>query len=140
MNAVSLEKFRELPREQQVAIHEEMKKSIGIEGILNKWDLSRSKYYYLLKKLKLNENKQPENGHQEFEASPTPNKPKPNNLSALDFEESPTPMAIDTKERMPYSLSVQGSSKLVSAMMKSLEDIISTSDSNYSVNITVKEF
>ena len=91
MNAVSLEKFRELPREQQIAIHEEMKKSIGIEGILKKWDLSRSKYYYLLKKLKLNENKQPENGHQEFEASPIPNKPETNNLSALDFEESPTP-------------------------------------------------
>jgi hypothetical protein len=53
MTSISLEQFKELPRKKQIAIHEEMKNTMGVEGILKQWNLSRSKYYYMLRKLKL---------------------------------------------------------------------------------------
>ena len=134
MSAMSLDKFKDLPRDQQVAIHEEMKQNMGIEGILKMWDLTRSKYYYMVRKLKLNQNTE----EQPQEKSETAQN-QTSKISSLDFEESPIPLSQDATEQTPYSLSIQGSPVLVGAMMKSLEDMIRTSNSNYSVNITIKE-
>lgn len=134
MTAMSLDKFKDLPRDQQVAIHEEMKQNMGIEGILKMWDLTRSKYYYMVRKLKLNQNTE----EQPQEKSETAQN-QTSKISSLDFEESPIPLSQDATEHTPYSLSIQGSPVLVGAMMKSLEDMIRTSNSNYSVNITIKE-
>lgn len=134
MTAMSLDKFKDLPRDQQVAIHEEMKQNMGIEGILKMWDLTRSKYYYMVRKLKLNQNTEDQpQGKSEATQNQT------SKISSLDFEESPIPLSQDATEQTPYSLSIQGSPVLVGAMMKSLQDMIRTSNSNYSVNITIKE-
>ncbi len=134
MTAMSLDKFKDLPRDQQVAIHEEMKQNMGIEGILKMWDLTRSKYYYMVRKLKLNQNTEDQpQGKSEVTQNQT------SKISSLDFEESPIPLSQDATEQTPYSLSIQGSPVLVGAMMKSLQDMIRTSNSNYSVNITIKE-
>ena len=56
MDMISLEEFNQLPHKEQVTVHREMKNSLGINGILEAWDLSRNKYYYMVKKRNLNEN------------------------------------------------------------------------------------
>ncbi len=142
MTAVSLDKFNSLPRDQQLAIHEEMKKSMGISGILKKWNLTRSKYYYLVKKLKLNENNHSEPKNITKEKSDVYTAASSTAKASLDFEETPVSQAQATnaiQEKMSFSLSIQESPQVLNAMLKSLEDMIHTSNSNFSVNITIKE-
>ncbi len=145
MTAVSLEKFNSLPRDQQLDIHKEMKKSMGINGILKKWNLTRSKYYYLVKKLKLNDNNHPEPENitkGNSEAAAAPNRMATDNVAPLEIEETPISLAYETyetREKMSFSLSIQESPQVVNAILKSLEDMLHTSNSNYNVNITIRE-
>ncbi len=139
MTAVSLEKFKDLPREQQVAIHEEMKNTMGIEGILKKWDLTRSKYYYLVRKLKLNDNKNAENIPQEkSESKAPPNSTTPDDIAPLAIEETRIPRS-ESREKMSFSLSIQESPEVVNVILKSLEDMLHTSNSHFNVNINIRE-
>lgn len=47
MAAVSLEKFEKLAPEDKFSVLEQMKKEMGVDGILKQWKISRSKYYKL---------------------------------------------------------------------------------------------
>jgi len=45
MAAVSLEKFQKLAPEEKFSVLEQMKKDMGVDGILRQWKISRAKYY-----------------------------------------------------------------------------------------------
>lgn len=45
MAAVSLEKFQKLAPEEKFSVLEQMKKDMGVDGILKQWKISRAKYY-----------------------------------------------------------------------------------------------
>ncbi len=45
MAAVSLEKFEKMEPSEKFAVLEQMKKDMGVDGILKQWKISRSKYY-----------------------------------------------------------------------------------------------
>lgn len=53
MSTVSIEKFEKLIPEEQISILEEMKKEMGVDGILKQWKISRAKFYKM--KSKINE-------------------------------------------------------------------------------------
>lgn len=45
MAAVSLEKFEKMEPSEKLSVLEQMKKDMGVDGILKQWKISRSKYY-----------------------------------------------------------------------------------------------
>ena len=45
MAAVSLEKFAKMEPSEKLSVLEQMKKDMGVDGILKQWKISRSKYY-----------------------------------------------------------------------------------------------
>jgi hypothetical protein len=45
MAAVSLEKFQKMEPSEKLSVLEQMKKDMGVDGILKQWKISRSKYY-----------------------------------------------------------------------------------------------
>ncbi len=51
MAAVSLEKFQKLAPEEKFSVLEQMKKDMGVDGILKQWKISRSKYYKIRNEL-----------------------------------------------------------------------------------------
>jgi predicted DNA-binding protein YlxM (UPF0122 family) len=52
MSQISLKQFEMLDPEKQKSILSQMKKELGVNGILEQWNISRSKYYSILKKIK----------------------------------------------------------------------------------------
>ncbi|KUG04002.1 hypothetical protein ASZ90_018591 [hydrocarbon metagenome] len=138
MTAVTLEKFKDLPREQQVAIHEEMKNTIGVDGILKKWGLTRSKYYYMVRKLKLNDQKQDENVRNEKSESSAVTSVTTDGIAPLAVEETRIPR-LENREKMSFSLTIQESPEVVNVILKSLEDMLHTSNSDFNVNINIRE-
>lgn len=140
MISVSLEQFKDLPREKQIAIHEEMKNSMGVEGILKEWNLSRSKYYYLLRKLKLNQDNQEQTENKIKPEKSRSRKTVSEYRAPLDLEPTPAPMFnSSSQEKMLFSVSVQESPQVVNAILKSVEELLHTSNSNYSFNLTIRE-
>jgi hypothetical protein len=132
MNAVSLEQFNNLPKEQQIAVHEKMKENLGVTGILGAWGISRSKYYYLLKKL--NQYNQLNN------AIEKPSSPagKIKNISSAASKRKLTALSAET-EKMSFSLSIQGPSKIVGKIMHSIEEMYNEPESSLLVSFTVQE-
>lgn len=139
MTTVSLEQFKDLSREEQITIHEEMKKNMGVDGILKHWNLSRSKYYYMLRKLKLNTDN-PEQNESKTKSKPSGSRKGTRDYKApLDLEQPPAPMFNSSEDKMLVSVSIQESPQVVNAILKSVEELLHTSNSNYSFNLTIRE-
>ena len=136
MTSISLEQFKELPRKKQIAIHEEMKNTMGVEGILKQWNLSRSKYYYMLRKLKLNHDTSEQNENTKTRDESTSAKLASVYKAPLDLE---APMFNSSQDKMLFSVSVQESPQVVNAILKSVEELLHTSYSNYSFYLTIRE-
>ncbi|MGI6422434.1 MAG: hypothetical protein ACOX0N_09595 [Syntrophomonadaceae bacterium] len=140
MTSISLEQFKELPRKKQIAIHEEMKNTMGVEGILKQWNLSRSKYYYMLRKLKLNQDNQGQNENKQKQEKSSELKPASDYRTPLDFEAEPLTMFnSSSQEKMLFSVSIQESPQVVNSILKSVEELLHASNSNYSFQLTIRE-
>lgn len=138
MKHVSWEEFNSLPHDKQREVLEEMKKTIGINGILEAWNLTRSKYYYMMKKLNLNE----DTGDKPTE----PKMEKKHKRSSAKHKEqhttegkSRTSRAEDKTEKVAFSLSVEGSQKTVSKVLESVADMYITPEASYIVNVSVQQ-
>ena len=139
MTSISLNSSRNYP-EKQIAIHEEMKNTMGVEGILKQWNLSRSKYYYMLRKLKLNQDNQGQNENKQKQEKSSELKPASDYRTPLDFEAEPLTMFnSSSQEKMLFSVSIQESPQVVNSILKSVEELLHASNSNYSFQLTIRE-
>lgn len=135
MDTITLEEFNQLPHKEQVAIHGEMKNKIGVSGILEAWNLSRNKYYYMVKKRNLNEDKP--------KRSKKDSKPL-----AVDQTYDSTQKAKKTirqsienaeGEKVSFDITIQGSTEVVSTILESITEIYNSPNTVFEVNMSVRQ-
>ena len=133
MDIISLDEFNQLPHKDQVAVHRELKNTIGINGILEAWNLSRNKYYYMVKreistrtiKRKTDPQKngggccRDQNGQQKV-------------------EQSKTKQINPDNEKIAFDISIQGSTKVISSILESITETYD-SDRVFQVNMSVRQ-
>lgn len=134
MDLMSLEEFNQLPHKEQVAIHREMKNTLGINGIMEAWDLSRNKYYYMVKKRNLNEDNKKKSKSTKKTApliaaeKQTESKVKKTMRKVVSAE----------NEKISFDISIQGSTKVVTTILESITDTYN-SDTVFQVNMSVRQ-
>jgi hypothetical protein len=133
MDMMSLEEFNQLPHKEQVVVHREMKNALGINGILEAWDLSRNKYYYMVKKRNLNEENQ-KKGKALKKTAPV--------AAEADAEQkvkkTVRKMVSTGNEKIGFDISIQGSTKVVTTILESITDTYN-SDTVFQVNMSVRQ-
>ncbi|NLX89797.1 MAG: hypothetical protein GXZ09_10380 [Syntrophomonadaceae bacterium] len=134
MDIISLDEFNQLPHKDQVAVHRELKNTIGINGILEAWNLSRNKYYYMVKKRNLNEDNKKKN------------RPPKKTVAAAagdqngqqKVEQSKTKQINPDNEKIAFDISIQGSTKVISSILESITETYD-SDRVFQVNMSVRQ-
>lgn len=134
MDIMSLDEFNQMPHKEQVAIHREMKNTLGINGIMEAWDLSRNKYYYMVKKRNLNEDNK--------KKSKSTKKTAP----VITAEKQTEPKVKKTmrkvvsaeNEKISFDISIQGSTKVVTTILESITENYN-SDTVFQVNMSVRQ-
>jgi len=138
--SISLIDFSNLsPKEKKKAL-EEMKKEIGVSGIVQEWNVSRSKVYNLLHEFDIPVNTK--------KRTLKPRKPKqnPENITASNQSGSSEPirevkssLTSDDGSKFSLYLETQGSARFIN---ETLQNILSTHNLNNSrlqINISVQE-
>lgn len=133
MDMISLEEFNQLPHKEQVAVHREMKNSLGINGILEAWDLSRNKYYYMVKKRNLNEDNKKKSKTSK-KAAPV----KAETDAEPKVKKTIRKMVSSGDEKVAFDISIQGSTKVVTTILESITDTYN-SDTVFQVNMSVRQ-
>ena len=137
MDIISLEEFNQLPHKEQLAVHLEMKHKLGVKGILEAWNLSRNKYYYMVKKRNLNDDRSKK------AKKPKQNAPAPDPGQMIAEQDVKT--AIHEKfdrgpgEKISFDITIQGSTQVVSTVLESITEIYNTPDTVFEVNMSVKQ-
>ena len=134
MDIISLDEFNQLPHKDQVAVRRELKNTIGINGILEAWNLSRNKYYYMVKKRNLNEDNKKKN------------RPPKKTVAAAagdqngqqKVEQSKTKQINPDNEKIAFDISIQGSTKVISSILESITETYD-SDRVFQVNMSVRQ-
>lgn len=139
MNTISLEEFNQLPHKEQIAVHQEMKNNMGIAGILEAWNLSRNKYYYMVKKRNLNEDnqKKPKQTKKSTQLS-TVDQVRP--TSDQDVKKT-IRRSLDTLkgDKVSLDITIQGSTQVVSTVLESITDMYNSPDTVFQVNMSVRQ-
>ncbi|MGI6435896.1 MAG: hypothetical protein ACOX0F_11140 [Syntrophomonadaceae bacterium] len=139
MNTISLEEFNQLPHKEQVAVHQEMKNNLGIAGILEAWNLSRNKYYYMVKKRNLNEDKPKKSRQTKKGAQPSAVDqitPSSEQEVKKTVRKSMNTMKGD---KVSFDITIQGSTKVVSTVLESITDMYNTPDTVFEVSMSVRQ-
>jgi len=135
MEIISLDEFNQLPHKEQVAVHREMKNTLGINGILEAWNLSRNKYYYMVKKRNLNEDNKKKN-----KTSKKPVSVAAENQNGPEkIKKSAGKVVVNTDDdKVAFDISIQGSTKVISSILESLTETYN-SDRVFQVNMSVRQ-
>lgn len=136
MKTISLEEFNRMPHNEQIAVHDEMKKAMGINGILDAWNISRSKYYYMMKKLN------PETTGSEKQAEPKQKKQQkrmPARGKQNIVKETRAALKRDAADKVAFSVSIEGSQQAVSKILESVADMNMAPDANFVVNVSIQQ-
>ena len=135
MEIISLDEFNQLPHKEQVAVHREMKNTLGINGNLEAWNLSRNKYYYMVKKRNLNEDNKKKN-----KTSKKPVSVAAENQNGPEkIKKSAGKVVVNTDDdKVAFDISIQGSTKVISSILESLTETYN-SDRVFQVNMSVRQ-
>lgn len=130
---LSLEDFSNLSTKEKKKTLEDMKKEMGVSGIVQAWNVSRSKVYNLL---------------HDFDIPVTPKKrtlkpKKPDTLQAENQENkssgSKDNMQPDDSSKFSLYLETQGSAKFINETVQNLLTANNLNGSMLQINISVQE-
>lgn len=139
MDTISLEEFNQLPHKEQIAVHQEMKNNLGIAGILEAWNLSRNKYYYMVKKRNLNEDK-PKKVKQTPKSRQSSAADQAAPASDQDVKKTIRKSMNTMKgDKVSFDITIQGSTKVVSTVLESITDMYNSPDTVFEVNMSVRQ-
>jgi predicted DNA-binding protein YlxM (UPF0122 family) len=136
MSQVTLKQFEMLNPDEQRSILSRMKNEIGINGILEQWKISRSKYYSILKRtqkpLNREERKIKVSGDMEdskiFSQSERVSMPVQNNPLKTDFD-----------EKFSFSINMVGSFDLLTNTLQQLKQAQFLPSSNLHISVKIEE-
>lgn len=127
MTAVSLEKFQKLVPEEKLSVLEQMKKDMGVDGILKQWKISRSKYYKIRNQLNeslASEGNTPEEGTYE----------NTENIFANDLENINLP-----EQKFSFTMNMVGSLDPLTSTLELLNQSQLIASANMRISVHIQE-
>ena len=127
MAAVSLEKFEKLAPEDKFSVLEQMKKEMGVDGILKQWKISRSKYY----KLRNGLNVSADSSDSPFDAE---GKTNTEDILSYDLENISLP-----EQKFSFTMNMVGSLDPLTSTLELLNQSQLISSANMRISVHIQE-
>ena len=137
MSTVSLEKFETLIPDKQISVLEEMKREMGVDGILKQWKISRAKFYKM--KSKINESLASSDGSDKILNQKEIEHSMLDPLENIDIPVQSQQSKTQTEQKFSFAINMVGSLSPLTSTLQLLEQSNLIPSSNMQISVQIEE-